>query len=59
MEQILTPRFATGSRTERAVSTRKRCGHARHCGHCPECQRAQLAKWNAQLAQATQIGRRW
>lgn len=58
MEQILTPRFATNSRTELAVNTRKRCGHTRHCGFCPDCQRAQLAKWNAQLTQVTRTGRR-
>jgi hypothetical protein len=31
----------------------KPCGHTDHHGTCPGCQRAQLAKWAAQLAQAT------
>ena len=30
----------------------KQCGHQRHVGTCPVCQRMQLAKWQAQLAQA-------
>jgi hypothetical protein len=29
----------------------KACGHIDHVGTCPSCQRAQLAKWQAQLAQ--------
>ena len=28
----------------------KACGHAAHVGTCSACQRAQLAKWQAQLA---------
>jgi hypothetical protein len=53
MDQILTQRLVTSARTQLAVTARKPCGHARHCGCCPECQRAQLARWNAQLAQVT------
>ncbi len=30
----------------------KPCGHARHVGTCSTCQRAQLERWNTQLAQA-------
>ncbi len=30
--------------------TAKVCGHAAHVGTCSACQRAQLAKWQAQLA---------
>ncbi len=30
--------------------TAKACGHAAHVGTCSSCQRAQLAKWQAQLA---------
>ena len=30
--------------------TAKACGHAAHVGTCSICQRAQLAKWQAQLA---------
>jgi hypothetical protein len=30
--------------------TAKACGHAAHVGTCSACQRAQLAKWQAQLA---------
>jgi len=29
---------------------KKACGHAAHVGTCSACQRAQLAKWQAQLA---------
>ncbi|HTP22128.1 MAG TPA: hypothetical protein VMJ65_21145 [Solirubrobacteraceae bacterium] len=29
---------------------KKVCGHAAHVGTCAACQRAQLAKWQAQLA---------
>jgi hypothetical protein len=29
------------------------CGHVRHVGACPSCQRAQLARWDAQLAEAS------
>jgi hypothetical protein len=32
-------------------SAAKACGHTAHVGTCAACQRAQLAKWNAQLAQ--------
>jgi len=28
----------------------KACGHVAHVGTCSACQRAQLAKWQAQLA---------
>jgi len=31
----------------------KACGHPRHVGTCSCCQRAQLERWNLQLAQAT------
>jgi hypothetical protein len=30
-----------------------RCGHTRHVGPCPECQRAQLARWRAQIVEAS------
>jgi hypothetical protein len=29
----------------------KACGHTAHVGTCAACQRAQLAKWQNQLAQ--------
>jgi hypothetical protein len=32
----------------------KPCGHTRHVGTCPHCQRAQLARWQRQLATVTQ-----
>jgi hypothetical protein len=35
----------------------KPCGHLRHIGTCAACQRAQLARWNMQLADAQ--GRPW
>jgi hypothetical protein len=31
----------------------KLCGHLRHVGTCPDCQRAQLARWQRQLAAVT------
>ena len=31
----------------------KPCGHIRHAGACPHCQRAQLARWQRQLAAVT------
>jgi hypothetical protein len=31
------------------------CGHARHIGTCPACQRLQLARWQAQLAEARKL----
>jgi hypothetical protein len=58
MEQTLTPRSAVRVRIEPGVTAHKACGHARHIGCCPECQRAQLARWDVQLAQATRAGRR-
>ena len=41
---------------ERALPAPRQCGHARHVGTCPSCQRAQLARWNAQLAAITRPG---
>ena len=35
----------------------KPCGHARHVGWCPACQRAELGRWDAQLAQSSRMGR--
>jgi hypothetical protein len=35
------------------VRVTKQCGHEGHVGTCAVCQRMQLAKWQAQLAQAT------
>ncbi len=34
----------------------KPCGHIDHVGTCPACQRSQLAKWQAQVAQAQSAG---
>jgi len=31
----------------------KPCGHVCHVGACPHCQRAQLARWQRQLAAVT------
>jgi hypothetical protein len=45
---------ATSSRERQATVSSlrapKSCGHDRHSGTCPACQRAQLARWNSQLA---------
>ena len=40
------------------VHVAKPCGHTRHVGTCSACQRAQLAKWQEQLAVATGAGAR-
>jgi hypothetical protein len=41
-------------RNRNGVPTGQRsCGHVRHVGACPSCQRAQLARWDAQLAEAS------
>jgi hypothetical protein len=47
------------SRTLQATiaATAKTCGHARHVGTCGSCQRAQLAKWQGQLAQVQAVRR--
>ena len=36
-----------------ALTGHRACGHLRHVGACPSCQRAQLARWDAQLAEAS------
>ncbi len=36
----------------------KPCGHTRHVGTCSACQRAQLSRWQDQLALATAAGAR-
>jgi hypothetical protein len=33
------------------------CGHTRHVGTCAACQRAQLARWRAQLREASSQAR--
>jgi hypothetical protein len=33
------------------------CGHPTHVGTCAECQRRQMAKWAAQLEEATERAR--
>ena len=50
---LRSPLRAAGASTVRAQlgQSVKACGHATHVGTCPACQRAQLAKWQAQLAQ--------
>ena len=47
---------ASGRQTRAQLRDRnsgKPCGHVRHRGACPCCQRIQLARWQAQLAEAT------
>jgi hypothetical protein len=39
------------SAAQRAATRHKPCGHDSHVGTCPGCQRAQLERWNAQLAE--------
>jgi len=50
---LRTPLPAAGAATVRGQlgQSAKACGHTAHVGTCPSCQRAQLAKWQAQLAQ--------
>ena len=41
------------AQTEVAAVRMTRCDHKRHVGTCPECQRTQLARWRAQLIEAS------
>ncbi len=36
-------------------SAGKACGHPGHVGTCSSCQRAQLDRWNLQLAQVQRL----
>jgi hypothetical protein len=36
-----------------ALTGNRSCGHVLLVGSCPSCQRAQLARWDAQLAEAS------
>ena len=45
---MITGQAALGRARARA------CGHDRHVGTCGACQRAQLARWQAQLSQASE-----
>ena len=47
--------MTTGQLALRPARTRA-CGHDRHVGTCGACQRAQLARWQAQLSQASEAG---
>jgi hypothetical protein len=42
------PASAASARVQ--IQVAKACGHVAHVGTCSACQRAQLAKWQAQLA---------
>jgi hypothetical protein len=54
MAQALTAHPLLRHRHHNGVLTGNRsCGHIRHVGTCPSCQRAQLARWDAQLAGAS------
>jgi hypothetical protein len=46
----------SGSKRPSLAYVAKACGHDRHVGTCSACQRAQLARWQAQLADATRAG---
>jgi hypothetical protein len=52
----LQPTTVAGYSTSNDRLAQKPCGHERHVGTCPSCQRGQLAKWDAQLAQASGFG---
>jgi hypothetical protein len=57
MAQTLTAHPFPSDRQRSGALTRPgSCAHVRHVGACPSCQRAQLARWDAQLAEAS---RRW
>jgi hypothetical protein len=54
MAQTLTARTVPSHRHQNGVLMGHRsCGHVSHVGACPSCQRAQLARWDAQLAEAS------
>ena len=44
-----SPASAASARVQLGKA-KKACGHVAHVGTCSACQRAQLAKWQAQLA---------
>jgi hypothetical protein len=57
MAQTLTAQPLPSHRRHNGVLTGHRsCGHVCHVGACPSCQRAQLARWDAQLAE---VSRGW
>ena len=35
------------------LAEQKQCGHHSHIGTCPVCQRAQLLRWQVQLAEVS------
>jgi hypothetical protein len=54
MAQTLTAHlFPSHRKRNGALDRHRSCGHVRHVGACPSCQRAQLARWDAQLAEAS------
>jgi hypothetical protein len=54
MAQTLTAHPLPSQRHHNGVLTGNRsCGHVRHVGACSSCQRTQLARWDAQLAEAS------
>jgi hypothetical protein len=54
MAQTLTAHPQVSHRDHNGVLTGNRpCGHLSHVGACPSCQRAQLARWDTQLAEAS------
>jgi hypothetical protein len=50
MLRIRTTPANDDSDTDQLVQVVRACGHTAHVGTCAQCQRAQLAKWEAQLA---------
>jgi hypothetical protein len=55
-ESELQPTTVAVYSTSNDRPAQKPCGHVRHVGTCPSCRRGQLAKWDAQLAQASGFG---
>jgi hypothetical protein len=53
MAQTFNARFVSTYGHKRALYIEKPCGHTRHVGQCASCQRVQLARWDAQLAEAS------
>ena len=53
MAQTLIPHPLSQRHHNGVLTGHRLCGHVRHVGACPSCQRAQLARWDAQLAEAS------
>jgi hypothetical protein len=57
IENVDSAVAAIGVRLLDAADLVRSCGHLRHVGPCPACQRRQLARWQAQLMQVSEVPR--